>query len=129
MFNLTDMIISRRIQVRLETVSLGALVVDLVLEKQHIIAAQLLQNVSDPRTAEQLQEFRMVVGKLFGAHELTLTVGIDFIIRHPFTPFTRPLSNVVGPSLEIRWPDKLVLGRTKDEVSLRVIMIDLILRQ
>jgi len=99
MLDLADVVVGRRIQVSLEAVALGRLVVDLVLEQRHFAAADLREDAAQALAVKQRPELWVVVCELLRAHELPFTLAVDFVVGHPFAFLARPLRNLVGPGL------------------------------
>jgi hypothetical protein len=148
--DLADVVICRGIQVGSETIPEWQLVVDLVLEQEHIlqeaqisasgfgVAADLvsvvgiethitgntLQYLRDLVSAQQSFEVVMVVDKILRPHQLSLTTDVHFMIRHPFALLSRPLPYLLRPLLQVLWIYQTMLFSPKQQIPVTMVLLN-----
>jgi len=82
-FDILDMRVRRRIDVRSKTTRACEFVVDLLFEQTHWLLRELVQDAGDLGSAEEGIEARVRVREVLGAAEDALAHGVDLFVGHP----------------------------------------------
>lgn len=127
--NFANVVVSGSVEVSLESVATRHLVVDLVLEKQHVIARELGQKTGQVFASQQLLKALVEIDEVFGAHDLAFTGGGNLVVGHPFAVFSWKISDFLRPIVQGCGVYQLVLISTEDEEAMVVEVLDLFLSQ
>jgi hypothetical protein len=88
------------------------------------ITRQLAEESRQLRTEQQVSEALVVVGKLFGPHELPLACRVDFVVRHPFPVDSGPAGYLVSPLFEVDWVDQTMLLAPNNKIAIFLVESD-----